>query len=753
MTAVAIRRPAQLVGSDIRMSALLLLALALAISGLHSVLEDITWWFSAFGTMFVVFTAATVARYYLRRRWVGTVAGIVVGLLVLTLFFAVNTAILGFIPTGSTFAHFGSLLSAANDSIARQSLPAVATTGIQFLICLAVGGIALVMDAVAIWLRAPARAGLPLLVVLVVPSFVLASLTDGFTFELTAIVYLLMVLSRGHRIQPAVAVSAGVIAVIGALVVPAVLPPVATGGTTGSGIGVLAQTINPIIDLGADLRNSDATAALSYTTTSSTGEYLRLTTLDSFVGKQWEPSTPKLKASHTVKAIGAPPGLTAAIKVGNVSTSIQVAEATGSWLPIPYPSQSISGLTGAWEWEDGTLAVRSNSTSMQGERYTVNSLDVQPTIQQLEAAGSSAGAALAKVPAGLDPIVAATARQVTANAKTGFDKAVALQTWFRGGAFTYSTKAPASGGFDGSGLDVIVPFLKAKSGYCVHFATTMAVMARTLGIPSRVAVGFLPGKLTHVGKNNTAVWEVSSSNLHAWPELYFKGVGWVRFEPTPSKGFEPNFPSAPGEGTTILPTAGPTDASTPVPSSAPVTAPKLPNQGDTKIHASAQATTQLPASGYGTLGIIAILLLIAAPAVIRISIRRRRVDRIRQGIDPADGAWLELRETARDLGVDARESSTPKELAAQLAAYLALSPERTDKAATALTALQALVEDEAFGVPAYRYNGEQMADELHTVLRGLGRATAPVNRLAATIVPPTLVDRVLGRAAARGVSA
>jgi hypothetical protein len=386
---------------------------------------------------------------------------------------------------------------------------------------------------------------------------------------------------------------------------------------------------------------------------------------------------------------------------------------------------------------------------MQGERYSVTSLNVQPTIQQLEAAGSSSSNPLARVPAGLDPIVAATARKVVGKAKTDFDKAVALQTWFRGGDFTYSTKTPATAGYDGSGLDVIVPFLKTKSGYCVHFATTMAVMARTLGIPSRIAVGFLPGKLTHVGKNKTAVYEVSSSNLHAWPELYFKGVGWVRFEPTPSKGFEPDFPSAPGQDTTILPADGAADVATPEPTTAPAAAPKLPDQGDNPKKSAVQTGTTLPTSSYGALGVIAVLLVIIAPAIIRITIRRRRLDRIRSGIDPAEWAWQELRESAKDLGVDARESSTPAELAAQLSAYLARTPGRTGAAADALDALQGLVIDEVYGVPAYRYNGEQMADELSTVLVGLRRATAPLNRLGATFVPPTLVDRVLGRTTVR----
>jgi hypothetical protein len=147
--------------------------------------------------------------------------------------------------------------------------------------------------------------------------------------------------------------------------------------------------------------------------------------------------------------------------------------------------------------------------------------------------------------------------------------------------------------------------------------------------------------------------------------------------------------------------------------------------------------------------VLLIVLILAAPATVRISIRRRRLDRVRQGRDPADWAWLELRDTARDLGVDARETSTPSELAAQLAAYLSTAPKRTVQAAAALVRLQELVEDEVYGVPAYRYNGEQIADELGTVLKGLRRATDLGHRVTATIVPPTLVDRVVGRAAVR----
>ena len=91
--------------------------------------------------------------------------------------------------------------------------------------------------------------------------------------------------------------------------------------------------------------------------------------------------------------------------------------------------------------------------------------------------------------------------------------------------FTYSTEP-----LPGSGYRALENFLlRDRRGYCEQFAASMAMMAREVGIPSRVAVGFLPGERV---EDNT--WEVSIRDMHAWPELYFAGYGWVRFEPTPA---------------------------------------------------------------------------------------------------------------------------------------------------------------------------------------------------------------------------
>ena len=90
----------------------------------------------------------------------------------------------------------------------------------------------------------------------------------------------------------------------------------------------------------------------------------------------------------------------------------------------------------------------------------------------------------------------------------------------------------------------LIQFLtKTKEGYCQQFAFGMAVLARLAGIPARVVVGYTQGSF--IGNDN---WQVKTSDAHAWPELYFPGDGWLRFEPTP-----PNAAGLAGQATAIAP--------------------------------------------------------------------------------------------------------------------------------------------------------------------------------------------------------
>ena len=149
-----------------------------------------------------------------------------------------------------------------------------------------------------------------------------------------------------------------------------------------------------------------------------------------------------------------------------------------------------------------------------------------------------------RIPDGVPEIVRRTAEAVTGSSDNAYAKAMAIQNYLRSGEFTYSLQSPVQGGYDGNGLSVLADFLTQKSGYCIHFASAMAVMARLEGIPSRIAVGYAPGRATGAsvsvaGQGALPEYEVDARDAHAWPELYFQGVGWVPFEPTPSRGVVP----------------------------------------------------------------------------------------------------------------------------------------------------------------------------------------------------------------------
>ncbi|MBX4421528.1 transglutaminase-like domain-containing protein, partial [Mycobacterium tuberculosis] len=79
-------------------------------------------------------------------------------------------------------------------------------------------------------------------------------------------------------------------------------------------------------------------------------------------------------------------------------------------------------------------------------------------------------------------------------------------------------------GYDAGGMSSMDTFMSTRTGYSGHFAPAMALMAREVGIPARVAVGYLPTAATADGGTSFAV---GTGDAHAWPELYFENVGWV----------------------------------------------------------------------------------------------------------------------------------------------------------------------------------------------------------------------------------
>jgi len=121
----------------------------------------------------------------------------------------------------------------------------------------------------------------------------------------------------------------------------------------------------------------------------------------------------------------------------------------------------------------------------------------------------------------------ARARAVAGDTHSPYAATVALERWLRTtGGFTYSTQPPST-----PGLPPLAGFvLDTKIGYCQHFAGAMALMLRLLGVPARVAVGFVRGKY------QDGAWTITDHDAHAWVEVWFRGHGWLPFDPTPGRG-------------------------------------------------------------------------------------------------------------------------------------------------------------------------------------------------------------------------
>ena len=124
----------------------------------------------------------------------------------------------------------------------------------------------------------------------------------------------------------------------------------------------------------------------------------------------------------------------------------------------------------------------------------------------------------------LDPRIPDLAKQITARAQTPFDKTIALENYLRS-HYAYSLNLTGK-----PGDDPLAHFLfETRSGHCEYFASAMAIMLRTLDIPSREVNGFLPGEYNDLGED----YIVRASDAHSWVEVYFPGTGWMTFDPTP----------------------------------------------------------------------------------------------------------------------------------------------------------------------------------------------------------------------------
>jgi transglutaminase-like putative cysteine protease len=694
-------------------------AFALLLSGFRSVISGNDWWI----TTVLVATLTGLTCAVLRAvgvRWVAPIA-VVVELLALAWIFVPGT-LAGIVPTLDTFRELGNLAVRAQEIIIEEQAPVAAAKAIVLVVASSFGLLVIVADVLLERRRAAAAIGVLLLSVFATPALISGDTPSVWLFVVVAALWLLILRSRtaiggtlaGPQRGPAVVLGAAALAA--AVMFPIISPDVSAVATSWGKPPptVFGRGINPMLELGQNLRRNGTTTALTYTTGLPQAPYLKVATLRDFTGKTWKPgSTERFDIEEGAAAINPD------IKVDKALTTITIRQLRTTMLPVPYPMDDVSGLKGRWLRERFGLTMWSPDDDTRGQKYSVTSLDLEPTANQMRALTTTVGMVLkqeSSVPRDMPAIIERTARRVTEGATNQYDRVVALQDYLRNdGSFTYSETAPVADGYDGNGIDVIATFLKKKSGYCVHFSSAMAVMARTLGIPSRIAVGYAPGSVVGV-KDGQNQYEATSDDLHAWTEIYFQGAGWVGFEPTPSVGSatafkEPGSPASSSEEGEIAdsPRSSVREEANSADSAAP-----------------ASSTSSGTASRTALITITGLLLLVGVPALLRWARRRWRLSRAGSSVDPL---WRELEDTARDFGVPFSPADTPRGFATRLGGRPGIDHDalnrllkRVERARFARTALQ-----EGDGV-----------DDLRAVIASLGEGASRQERWRAVLLPRSL---------------
>ncbi len=747
-------------------------ATLLASVSLYPLVARSGWFWAGAGATRVVAGTGTLTRLRTLPVTVCLLAALAGLLAYLNLVFASGYSAFGVLPTASSLHHLVFLLGRANTEMGKFGPPVPAGRGVVLLAAAGVGIVAVATDLTAVRLRRPAIAGLALLVLYCVPLATTAlpgPVSDTMMFCLGVTGYLALLSADGRervrgwgrlvrawqslpdgsgpdtRQLAAAGRRLGFAAVLLALCLPLIVPGLRPHqlfeGSTGSGPPVVTPSLalpDPLVQMNQQLHEQRLRTVLVYHAPAGvTPAYLQVYVLSQLQANDWVMSRPAATGAVGAGPLPAVPGITAQTRGSTVHETITLspylrnAAGTLAYLPVPYAPRSLT-VPGDWRVDPSTLTILTARTPLNGLRYSVTSRDIDPTGRELRQAAhypATVAGDLA-VPAAYQRL-APLARQITAGQSSAYGQVVALQQWFRQpGNFTYSLSAPQS-----TGAGALVTFLtRTRRGYCQQFAFGMAVLARLLGIPSRVVIGYTQGT-----PRGNGTWLVRTSDAHAWPEMYFPGAGWLRFEPTPS--------SRAGQATASVPAY-----STPPPgSTGPVTGhtqPSTPASTRTSAGHQAGAGTRLrhpvPGTGQGAPGngrgspaplpvILIIVALLAVAAVVpwasRAAIRWRRWRAAARDAARAHAAWLELRDDLADYRIPARASESPRALAARLGGTPSFSP--ADRAALDRIAL---AEERAQYARSPAGSGQLQADT-DAVRRALARSTGVTGRWAARMLP------------------
>jgi transglutaminase-like putative cysteine protease len=490
------------------------------------------------GDVLVVIVVGHGLSWLLRQRPVPavvavTVTAIALGWVILWLNYPSTFA--SVFPSRETFTIARADLGLVRDQFSTAVAPVAYVGGWSLLAAIGTGIAVLLGDTFAFRARARGEALVPAGVLFVFVAAVGVSRHRvGLTLGLVAAGVLAAALLRARYAQPprtvlgrprrslgitlpAVA-AVGVAVVIGAWAVGPRLPGAEADAlidTKGRGGGV-TEVLNPLVDIRARLVDRGATEL--FVVRAASPAYWRATGLSDFDGTSWDlPDGSLVDADGTLA--NPAPGSTELVQ------QIEIRGLGGELLPAAAEPTRASGEGLQWAPEASTL-VHDDPDLQRGDRFEVVSAipNFSPDVLRATTSNRPPDPIYLSLPENFPASVGNLAADVTAGTTTTYDAMVALQNWFRS-EFDYSLEVP-----QGHGTSAIEAFLRQRIGYCEQFAGTFAAMARTLGVPARVAVGFTPG----LGEGGE--YTVLGKNAHAWPEVWFDGLGWVAFEPTPGRG-------------------------------------------------------------------------------------------------------------------------------------------------------------------------------------------------------------------------
>ena len=670
------------------------------------------------------------------------------------------------LPGVDTVLAFNNLLYQARLTIQSFSAPAPTNRGVIVGIALVVALFAIAVDYLAVTRRSPALAGLPLLTAYLISAANTGEALSLRYFVLPAVLWLVMVGRQGVGLLRRWGTSTplmssgrsgdadgtlafastgrllGAAGVVLAVIMPMVLPHMPTHflaeglgqSEQGTGFSGDAFRLDSTLDIKDNLASRSERPVLKYTTSDAIPQPLRVEVVTNFADGEWRTRRMRTELSSHPR-IPEPAGYV----VGSARQErIRVADnrVRPPQLAAPYPIRSADVDGAPW-------GVNSNLSPRIGTKvdsYEVTYLHQNPAAAVLnQPLAAPASEVEFREELEVDPasakVVDDLVKSLVPAGASRIEAARRIQAYLRGTDFSYSlTLADRVSEVGGRpvGQDPISQFLATKQGYCVQFATAMVMMARSLGIPARMAIGFLPGSV------DRGTYTVREADAHAWPELYFEGAGWLAFEATPAAR-APVVPAYSQRQTETITTTAPT-LGTGATSAPTRTGPEGRNdpgattdvQGTTTGNPFTQALVALKSLPWTTWLLITLVLAVLGGLSVPAAARARHRRALMEAADSAERVEVEWQSMVRriaDLGVSPPVGSTPR----QAGQYLRHEGYLTGEDAEALGRVVATLERSRYAPP-----GDPLPDigpDSRAVVQAVSTSRRRKDRLRATWLP------------------